>query len=393
MIMKKIFFLLVIACLLISCEKNYEEPVLQAVNSNTNMPKTRAGAGTIFDFEPLSQLSNIPVNVINVANKSNSYLSAAASGGAISLYNKDDGSNRQRWYIETSSFLRKDVEWGVLCHLKLVGGNSGNGNKYIVPELNQREPRPILAIQDRPILDTGEFMALSEASPYYYIRNLAWGEIYFEDPTTYLQSESQNGTSLRYKLGYSNLAQWEVRPVGMYEVLDIEYVKLDGQLFERADQRFDDALIENGGETTLNYNFEASGTVNESSSHSETYGISVTTSSSVKVGIPIVDINGSVTGQSSRSWTFQESESKGRTVKHSITVPIPPGKTYKMDAYLVSHDVTVGFVATLKDTMNSNKKFKVKGLWTGQTASSFYCKVKDMATGNLIKTITEPLSK
>lgn len=51
------------------------------------------------DFDPLDQLTGIPVNIVNVGNTKNKYLSAQSSGNKIVLASKDDGSLRQRWFI------------------------------------------------------------------------------------------------------------------------------------------------------------------------------------------------------------------------------------------------------------------------------------------------------
>lgn len=94
--MKKICLLLVGLLAMFSCEQENLEGIVQ---SGAEQVQTRATTSSIADFNPIYELDGIPVNILNVGNTSRRYLSCAPSGSEMSLYTKDDGSLRQRWYI------------------------------------------------------------------------------------------------------------------------------------------------------------------------------------------------------------------------------------------------------------------------------------------------------
>lgn len=99
--MKKISLLLVVLLAIFSCEQEDLEGV---VRSDAEPVQTRT-ATSIADFDPIAELNGIVVNILNVGNTSLRYLSCAKSGNKVDLYNKDDGSLRQRWYISFNSHI------------------------------------------------------------------------------------------------------------------------------------------------------------------------------------------------------------------------------------------------------------------------------------------------
>ena len=69
MLMKKIALLLVGLLVMFSCE---QEDWNGIVDSNTTQVQTRATT-SIADFDPIAELANVPVNVINVGNTKYKY--------------------------------------------------------------------------------------------------------------------------------------------------------------------------------------------------------------------------------------------------------------------------------------------------------------------------------
>lgn len=122
--MKKIALLLVGLLVMFSCE---QEDWNGIVDSNTTQVQTRATT-SIADFDPIAELANVPVNVINVGNTKYKYLTVGPTGKDVWLTETDDGSMRQRWYLKGGNLV-------------LVGGNSFPiGSPVVVPELNKDYP-------------------------------------------------------------------------------------------------------------------------------------------------------------------------------------------------------------------------------------------------------------
>lgn len=105
--MKKEFLLLLFLFAFISCEQNDGLDYLDSSNIE-NMPtagiKSRA-TQNIADFDPIKELENIPVNIMNVGNSRNKFLSCTEKGDKVDLYKKDDGSLRQRWYLKNGNLI------------------------------------------------------------------------------------------------------------------------------------------------------------------------------------------------------------------------------------------------------------------------------------------------
>ena len=108
MLMRKISLLLVGLLAMFSCEQEDLEGI---VKSDTEQVQTRAKTSSTTDFNQITELDGIPVNILNVGNTSRRYLSCAPSGSEMSLYTEDDGSLRQRWYLRSGNIV-------------LVGGHS-----------------------------------------------------------------------------------------------------------------------------------------------------------------------------------------------------------------------------------------------------------------------------
>ena len=131
MLMKKISLLLVGLLAMFSCEQEDLEGI---VKSDTEQVQTRATMSSTADFNQITELDGIPVNILNVGNTSRRYLSCAPSGSEMSLYTEDDGSLRQRWYVRSGNII-------------LVGGNSSISSPPFTPTVkpNDSKTEPILA--------------------------------------------------------------------------------------------------------------------------------------------------------------------------------------------------------------------------------------------------------
>lgn len=99
--MKKIIVLLVGLLTMISCEKEDLEGI---VKNDAGQVQTRA-TSSIADFNPISELANIPVNIINVGSVKYKYLTVGPTEKYVWLAEVDDGSMRQRWYLKSDNIV------------------------------------------------------------------------------------------------------------------------------------------------------------------------------------------------------------------------------------------------------------------------------------------------
>lgn len=379
MLMKKISLLLVGLLAMFSCEQEDLEGI---VKSDTKQVQTRA-VTSIADFDPISELYDIPVNIMNVGNTSRRYLSCEPSGNAVVLYTKDDGSMRQRWYIRSGNII-------------LVGGNSSvssyPGYPTVAPDLNN-EVNPILRLFSSPsFYSSAVFTPLN--NNYYTIVGCIYSPTSF--PATikgvgYLQSDSQSGTALKYKSGNStNLASWEISPVGEYELVDLEYVYTSVDNFNPTEVICDRDTYENQSSSVVTWNYTVTTRYTESSSFSKTEGVSVSISNGVNVGLPSVGgtsigINTTMQQQTNKSWTYGDSNTKEITKTRTSNIPVQPHTTMRLEAVVFMYEGAVTYVATLRK-IGDTKTFKVKGKWEGACYSDFKARTYDVATNKLLHT-------
>ena len=91
-----IFSLLLVGVLaLFSCE---QEELDNFVESSGVGQVMRRAIGSSADFDPISELAEIPVNILHIGNSKQKYLTCKEKGTEICLTDKDDGSLRKRWY-------------------------------------------------------------------------------------------------------------------------------------------------------------------------------------------------------------------------------------------------------------------------------------------------------
>ena len=381
--MKKLLFLLPILALF-ACEQLSEDDLTSSIIPTKPTLTSTTRSAISANFDPLDQLVDIPVNVLNIGNTQNRYLSAQPSGNIVLLYNKDDGSLRQRWFIKRKRLILSggNKDFNDLSQYPVIGKDRNNNARLMYDPFG--EPYFGLFLYD--IYGTSLY-TISDGKSIMRSSN--------QSTNLHLQPTSSTSTNLILSSTRSDNANWEIQPVGEFKVIDIAYVQTTSSLIIRNDQRIDRAIINNDRDESITYHFSVNGSYNETSNFSTTEGVSVSITETVKVGIPIIkdiagDITVSTTQTSSKSWTFGKSESKSKTIQHTVDVPIPGRSQTVLEAYMTSYDTSVTYVATLQN-MSNNKTFKVKGTWSGITTTEFYCKVSDQNTNQILATYKFPL--
>ncbi|WP_147343469.1 hypothetical protein [Bacteroides cellulosilyticus] len=377
--MKKIALLLVGLLVMFSCE---QEDWNGIVDSNTTQVQTRATT-SIADFDPIAELANVPVNVINVGNTKYKYLTVGPTGKDVWLTETDDGSMRQRWYLKGGNLV-------------LVGGNSFPiGSPVVVPELNK--DYPVLGGYSAPFV-CSPFKAYNDDS--YYIEGFSPvpGPLISYVYAGYLQAKDETSSDLKYRTSNSSaISRWKVVPVGEYRIVNMEYVETAGDFINRKDQSIDGAIVPNISATQeIEHSISISKTAREKSSFTEAEGISTTEGSSfnlnggLDVGIINIGIGGTIDNSttSSRTVTYGTEEEYTVNVTQTFKIIIPPMTTYRIEVLKMSYDASVTYVATLEkmDGNDKGQRFKIKGKWDGIVTTYLYYNLYIMDTNELVET-------
>lgn len=371
-------FLLIILLSVFSCEQ-YELDDAEKVNSI----QTKA-ENNIADFDPLLEFNEIPVNIINVGNSKLKYLSCEEKSNKVKLVNKDDGSGRQQWLFRYGG-------------ITVSKGHSGLSNTIfgtLVPDnfttVEHNPPSKVVlikAVRDilSPILPGNWF--------YTYLDNgnLTMGQFYFyETPRTiyFLSSSSSTSEDLKFvsENNVSDLSQWVVKPVGNFELVDIQYVRTTVDDFDLEVSLADESTVENNSTSTQVLNVSLNTTVTESSQFQNMEGVSTSLNRGVSIGLPnilgltsSIGINTSLQQQSSHSYTFSEGTQKTITRDWTLTLSVAPQTRLNVQTILYMYKGSLTYVATLRK-IGSDETFRVKGTWTGECCSKYIARIYESST-------------
>lgn len=380
--MNRLFLLVLSGLIVLSCEQN---AFVQLVDENLNVFSVNTKTvNSVADFEPISELSDIPVNIKNVGNPSCGFLSCKQNGQEVCLNNNDDGSLRQRWYVNNGFIF-------------LVGGNSSIklpakakvGIAYPLPDCSY----PFLVVFLYPQMNGNHLFV--QSGDYYYIRNVPMSFGTSGEYGKYLQPNSVGSSSLNYKVeNGGSLALWEIIPVGEYEIVDFEYVKTSVDDLTPYEVVCAQDEYENLSANAVMWDYSVTTKYSETSNFSRTEGVSVSVTNGLHIGLPnllgnsgILDVNTSIQQQMNKSWTYGNSETKDLTENRTAHITVPANTKVRLEAVIVQYAGNLTYIATLRK-MDDNKTFKVKGKWSGTSFSMFKAKVYDVMTNNSIAEYT-----
>lgn len=290
----------------------------------------------------------------------------------VDLYNKDDGSLRQRWYLLGGNIV-------------VAGGVSLRPFEqavFILPPASNRL-YPILGYGTPPGALAPFF--LEQNGNYYNIT--CWQSGVTSSNSFYLQSNSTTGSDLSYKsTNPGTLALWEFVPVGEYEIVDLQYVRTSVDNITPKEVICARDEYQNSSSSTVTWDYTVTTKYSESSNFSKAEGVSTTISAGLHVGLPnllgkdgILDFNTSIQQQSNKSWNYGNSSTREVTETRTGHIPVPANTTMRLEATIVMYEGNVTYVATLRE-IGDNKTFRVKGKWTGTSFSMFKAKTYNVST-------------
>lgn len=372
--MKKISLLLIGMLAMFSCE---QEDLEGLVKNNMKSVQTRAKGSSIADFNSLTELAYIPVNVINVGNAKYKYLTVGSTvvGESVWLAEADDGSMKQRWYVRNGNLILA----------------MGNYSIAVAPETNGEYP--VLGLVSS--FPRSSFVEYNGNS--YNVKGLAGG--WQPVDVGYLQAKDENSSDLKYRPSNSSaISRWNVVPVGEYRLVDVRYEKSieAGDFISQKDQFIKGAIIPVRPEP-VEHTITVSEEVTESSTFTETNGVTTQNQSSFNWGIqagkaplPVINLGGSLsfTTTSSHTVGYTDAGSYKISVSQSFKVMVPANKSYTIEVLKMSYSTSLTYVATLekRDGVEAGERFRIKGKWDGIVTTYLYYNMYETGTGNLVET-------
>lgn len=357
--MKKILFTVFCLFVFLSCEQENVLPDSRAESSENELPSLRS-ASDIPDA--IDQLSGIPVNIKAVVN--GKYLSADFIGSRINLVSRDDGSLRQRWNVE----LRHDNIYHAF--VTLVGGNSSysNGLLSVVHSGSNYFPQLL------------EYIPLANTNIFKSGDGISYNILTAGDPPTfpdlfpkyrYLQpkNSSSNEIVADYPENKGDLIKWDIIPVDEFRIEDITYdLTTNDKLTVIPTQIATKTLVNDTDlPATRVISFQESITNESSFSNLEGLKVSISTSTSAKVGIGDFfegSFNSETTSEKSWTYTVGGKETQTYSISESITQDVPPRTTIKAQLMATKYDATLTYIAKLYG-IHTGKTIYLKGKWNG----------------------------
>lgn len=358
------------ALILISCQNDFDDN-LSNLGSSILQTKSSTSVPSV-----LTQISEIPVNLIlKGGNPYNYYLSAKPKDNAVVLYNKDDGSLRQRWLINSSG-------------IRVEGGAHTNG--YIIPigKIGNYVPK---------LINNGQWTQIhfeeGDVESTYHICTSASGVHQF----LYSIDAKNNGLAFAEKSKTGGRDVWEIVPVETFTLRDISYFqgigdRVDSSLVFLRNYYLDNSL----NSVPANHKVTISESLKSISQFSKVTGMNmsnkISNSTSFKVGLPSVDINGNVNYEqlTQTTWSYSITDSEERSINwvDEFSTVVPANKLMVLQVLMQKYEFDISYVGTLVGN-TTGRTIKLKGRWRGSFGTNIIYKpvVNGISVNNIEKRI------
>lgn len=300
------------------------------------------------------------------------YLSCAANGSVVDLWDKNDGSGRQQWLITK------------------VGMEQNNGIFHLVPHDGLSSNRKFLSctsdgskcdLWDKDD-DSGRqrwvFIPIGEdpktEQPLFNIRV----EKGVNNGRTWLSCASDGKrVDLWYSDDKSGRQRWIVEPLDMV-IQGIDFDTAAGQILDKAPMEIATQTLENTTSSVQAMKFVVSSEVTNASTFAQEAGVSVTVGTEFETGVPFVadgKVSMSLTASYKASWSSSSSTKQSWT--QEFPVQVNPGKTVRATATVFKANMSVPYTATLKSKA-TGQTAKAKGVWHGASTWDIQYKTQEI---------------
>ncbi len=401
----KNLFILVSMIFFFSCERNQ----ISDENIISNNPSSRSATilnQNPIDFDPIEELEGIEVNLINIGSGSNKYLSCDDEGN-VNLSESDNGSKKQRWYINGSinndGYIKSAAYVGRPIYTDSRHYYTSYGNWYISPFGVRNTDIPTLSdtISCGTLLLIGNDLVIRK---YKYFRvpirsivtksssgRTSEDTCKTEFRAIYLQRESDNSSKLAYKLDSTQTStHWIIEPAGDYVFDKIEYIKGEEDYTKLEDSAVRTYYYENeSSNTEATATIQLSENIKYSSSFTEGKTVSVSNkiTAGIKIGIPKIGFDSNISYETSTSnqWNYSTTETQERqtTVTDTYNYKIPANINTKLEVHIASYKMRLTYIMTLR-RIGDNKRFRIKGKWSGVQGTVFTYKKFNSKNGEFL---------
>lgn len=286
----------------------------------------------------------------------------------VVLYDRDDGSLRQRWNIVSGN------QYGM--QISLIGGNGSFDYPLLVSGTFNNKYRPFFA-SSAP-LGTGIGMGIAPDRQYYYFtvpKEYEPGDpgLIFPTDKTKIYVQPENASSNQIMVGDNlykgSMTKWQIIPVDEFEIQDITYDLTTGDDLVVTPISVNTHTLSNGTDEPAIRTISIQETVSNESSFSNTEKLTVTikNDASVKVGVgKFVEGSFSSGMTSAKEWSYTVGgrEVKTKTITETVVQEVPARTTITARIFATQYNASLTYVVKLKG-ISTGKTIYLKGRWDG----------------------------
>lgn len=366
--MKYYYFLLI--SFLVSCNNDLlldKDPTSTISTKSSNIYRASSQNSDSSAFDWTGILVNIyPIKGIIGERK---YLSSRMDGEVVDLFDKDDNSGRQRWILSKLS----DGTYNVSIY-------SGISNsKYLLSSRDDGKRVDLWNIDDESGRQRWNFVPLGDDVYSILIKSG------ITNTRKYLSCTYDGKKVDLYDVDdNSGRQRWKIEAVDDFDLVDIKYSLSPEDVVKTVPSFLSTVYYDNSTSLQQSMTVHFSNKAVESSSFSQSYGISIKNSASFKVSVLAMDASMSTEITTSASWSLGGTTTQEDQRSYDFPIIIAPNSKYSITVDVTMCKLSANYEATFKSRTTHILK-KIKGRWTGIQASRISYIIKDMTNNRMMK--------
>lgn len=371
--MKPRIFIFLLVLSLCSCSEDVIQTQLVQPKSEQNQQSLiRDGFLKSSSLPDNLDWSGIPVYLYPVRGltSENKFLSARFDGKKVDLYKTDDKSGRQKWVLSKlpDGTYNVSIYSGVSTERQYLSSTS-TGTKV-----------DLWGVDDASGRQRWSFLPLG--NDLYSI--VIGGGV--TSSRRYLSCTSDGSTVDLYdKDDNTGRQQWKMEVADEFDLVGITYSLSPDDIVSSIPSYYTTILCNNSTSLQQNMTAHFSQKAIETSTFSQSYGITISVSANVKVGVPILSGGIKTDITTSANWTLGQSSQLEDQRSYDFPLNIAPYSSYSVTAVVSMCKISANYEATFISRTTKTIK-KVRGKWNGIKATQITYDIKDLNIGKqLIK--------
>lgn len=356
--MKLKLVLLALCIIITSCEEEAYNISINKSKESEN-PFTRSiRPTTALALDPIKQLENIPVHIMLSDTKHPYRYLSCSKSKKVDLWDKDDNSGRQQWFIKPFQIRPVNGISGDLSELSITFGYGSKLGPQLLKGMKMPSGQLITTTSIAQRRNTSLYTIMSPTA-------ILQAKNYTSNSLEGVRNEPQNGITAPI----NSLNSFIVAPIEEFTLLDISYDFLTGDTFSTEPKKLIRRGFRNNTTEPITRVLKIQESLINTSTFQETYGLTVSTTvkGTVQVGLPkIVGGNVDVSQTTTKEWKYSttQTETRNFTIEESFTQTIHPGEAVDFRLVWSEYKMNLTYIAKLQGKTTGTIIY-LPGRWDG----------------------------